>query len=48
VVIYRVVGGGHQMPSASGPSRFERVLGPRNRDIEGTEVIWSFFRKFAR
>jgi poly(3-hydroxybutyrate) depolymerase len=36
------------MPSASGPSRFERVLGPRNRDIEGTEVIWSFFRKFAR
>lgn len=48
VVIYRVVGGGHQMPSASGPSRLERVLGPRNRDIEGTEVIWSFFRKFAR
>lgn len=48
VIVYRAVGGGHQMPSISGPSLMERVLGPRNRDIEGTEVIWTFLRRFSR
>jgi polyhydroxybutyrate depolymerase len=48
VAVYRVVGGGHQMPTITGPALLERMLGPRNRDIEGAEVIWSFLRKFTR
>jgi polyhydroxybutyrate depolymerase len=48
VVVYRVVGGGHQVPSISGPPLLERLLGPRNRDIEGIDVIWSFLQRFSR
>ncbi|MGL4727940.1 MAG: alpha/beta hydrolase family esterase [Bosea sp. (in: a-proteobacteria)] len=44
--LYRVDGGGHQMPSF-GPARpypmLHRMLGTRNQDIEGAEVIWRFF-----
>ncbi len=48
VVTYRVIGGGHQMPALRGQAIAERLLGPRNRDIEGAEAIWDFFRRFAR
>lgn len=44
--LYKVEGGGHQMPSF-GPARpypmLHRVLGTRNQDIEGAEEIWRFF-----
>jgi polyhydroxybutyrate depolymerase len=50
VVLYRVNGGGHRMPGNSSDARFPRIvnmlLGPQNRDIDGAEVIWEFFRKF--
>jgi polyhydroxybutyrate depolymerase len=48
IAVYRVVGGGHQMPSIVGPALASRLLGPRNRDIEGVEVIWAFFQRFSR
>jgi polyhydroxybutyrate depolymerase len=50
VVLYRINKGGHRMPGNSADVRFPRIvnmlLGPQNRDIDGAEVIWEFFRKF--
>jgi len=50
VVLYRVNKGGHRMPGNASDVRFPRIvnmlLGPQNRDIDGAEVIWEFFRKF--
>jgi polyhydroxybutyrate depolymerase len=50
VVLYRVNGGGHRMPSSLPDARFPRIatafLGPQNHDIDGAETIWAFFRKF--
>lgn len=51
VLFYRVNGGGHWQPSlakADVPARFARLLGPQNQDIEGAEVIWSFFKSLPR
>ena len=48
VVLYRVNDGGHRMPG-SPDARFPRLantfLGPQNRDIDGAETIWAFFKK---
>lgn len=50
VVLYRVNGGGHRLPGPNPDMRFPRLvgllLGPQNRDIDGAEIIWEFFRKF--
>jgi polyhydroxybutyrate depolymerase len=50
VVLYRVNKGGHRMPGNASDVRFPRIvnmlLGPQNRDIDGAEMIWEFFRKF--
>jgi polyhydroxybutyrate depolymerase len=50
VVLYRINGGGHRMPGRIPDARFPRMvtymLGPQNRDIDGAEVIWDFFRRF--
>ena len=50
VVLYRVNNGGHRMPGSFADVRFPRLvnmfLGPQNRDIDGAELIWEFFRKF--
>jgi polyhydroxybutyrate depolymerase len=49
VVLYRVNDGGHRMPG-NPDARFPRLantfLGPQNRDIDGAETIWAFFKKF--
>jgi polyhydroxybutyrate depolymerase len=49
VVLYRVNDGGHRMPGNT-DARFPRLantfLGPQNRDIDGAETIWAFFKKF--
>jgi polyhydroxybutyrate depolymerase len=38
------------MPGKSADVRFPRIvnllLGPQNRDIDGAETIWEFFRNF--
>jgi polyhydroxybutyrate depolymerase len=50
VELYRINGGGHRMPGSFPDARFPRMvnafLGPQNRDIDGAETIWAFFRKF--
>lgn len=50
VVLYRINGGGHRMPSTFSDARFPRIatafFGPQNHDIDGAETIWAFFRKF--
>jgi polyhydroxybutyrate depolymerase len=50
VVLYRINNGGHRMPGSFADTRFPRIvsmlLGPQNRDIDGAEAIWEFFRKF--
>jgi polyhydroxybutyrate depolymerase len=50
VVLYRINEGGHRMPGAFPDARFRRLVdaffGPQNRDIDGAEAIWEFFRKF--
>jgi polyhydroxybutyrate depolymerase len=50
VVLYRVNNGGHRMPGSFPDARFQRLvnalLGLQNRDIDGAETIWAFFRKF--
>jgi polyhydroxybutyrate depolymerase len=44
VVLYRIRGGGHNLPGANTPDR-PRLLGRKCEDIVGMEVIWSFFQK---
>ncbi|MEM8792808.1 MAG: hypothetical protein AAGE80_14400 [Pseudomonadota bacterium] len=46
--LYRVEGGGHQAPSFSPPaSEWAKTrAGPRNRDIETANHVWSFFQEF--
>ena len=50
VVLYRVNRGGHRMPGPVPDVRFPRIvnmlLGPQNRDFDGAETIWEFFRRF--
>ena len=48
--LYRVEGGGHQLPSLVGaapPAAGARTR-LRNRDIETAEEVWSFFKSIAR
>ena len=42
VVLYRVEGGGHTWPGGR-QYLSERVVGPVNRDVDATRVIWDFF-----
>jgi polyhydroxybutyrate depolymerase len=50
VVLYRINGGGHRMPSSFSDTRFVRLVnfmfGPQNHDIDGAEAIWGFFKRF--
>ena len=46
VVLYRVVGGGHQLPGGRTPER-PRLLGAKNMDINAMEEVWAFFKKHS-
>ncbi len=46
VVLYRVEGGGHNLPGGLTPDR-PRLLGPKNMDINGMKEVWAFFKKQA-
>ncbi len=46
VVLYRIKGGGHQLPGGDTPDR-PLLLGRKCLDINGPEVIWSFFKKHS-
>ena len=46
-LLYRVEGGGHQVPSRrAGATMSEDRFGLRNRDIEAGDVIWDYFKRF--
>lgn len=47
VVLYMIEGGGHTLPGSNIPDR-PLLLGRKNNDIDGPEVIWSFFRQYKR
>jgi len=47
VVLYAVIGGGHTLPGSDIPNR-PRVLGQKNNDIDGAQVIWEFLSKYSR
>jgi polyhydroxybutyrate depolymerase len=47
--LYRVNGGGHQVPSLSANSEaLLKRFGRSNRDIDTADEIWSFFKDFSR
>jgi polyhydroxybutyrate depolymerase len=49
VRLYRVNGGGHQVPMfAPGDPEWIKKAGRINHDIETAEEFWSFARKFSR
>lgn len=47
VVLYRIEGGGHSWPGAP-PYLADAAVGPTNRDINASEVIWRFFSTLSR
>jgi polyhydroxybutyrate depolymerase len=48
--LYRIEGGGHQIPSISGANNpmLEEKFGLRNRDIETAEEVWAFVKNLSR
>jgi polyhydroxybutyrate depolymerase len=48
--LYRVQGGGHQLPSTVGGSTplSDPQFGVRSADIETAEEVWAFFKRFTR
>lgn len=47
VVLYRIKGGGHNLPGGNTPDR-PRLLGRKCMDINGAEIVWLFFQKHSR
>lgn len=43
VWFYKITGGGHTWPNAPIPY----IYGPTNRDIDASQEIWDFFKKFS-
>ena len=52
VQLVRIDGGGHRMPGREADARHPRsvdaLLGRQNHDVDGPELIWAFFARFAR
>lgn len=44
VVLYTIEGGGHTLPGSNIPN-VPSILGEKNNDIDGAEIIWGFFKK---
>lgn len=48
VVFWSIEDGGHTWPDGDWASRLEgRVVGPINRDISASDIMWQFFRKHS-
>lgn len=43
VWFYHIEGGGHTWPNAG----IDYIYGPTNRDIDGSQEVWDFFKKFT-
>jgi polyhydroxybutyrate depolymerase len=51
VEFFTVMGGGHQAPTthkASGGVLLDMFLGPRSKNLDTAEALWSFFKRFER
>ena len=48
VEMYIVEGGGHAWPGSELSRSLESLLGPTTFDIDATDLVWSFFRRFRR
>jgi polyhydroxybutyrate depolymerase len=48
--LYRVMGGGHQLPSLTGDNNpmAEQRFGLRNRDIETAKEVWDHVKGYSR
>jgi polyhydroxybutyrate depolymerase len=46
-ILYTIMGGGHSFPGSNIPNR-PRILGKKNNDINGSEIIWKFFKQHVR
>lgn len=46
VVLYKIEGGGHTLPGSNIPDR-PLIIGHKNKDINGVEEIWAFFKKHS-
>ncbi|HLR32474.1 MAG TPA: dienelactone hydrolase family protein [Fodinibius sp.] len=49
-VLYKVVGGGHLMPSIEYvvPHWIERLIGNQNNDVEGARITWQFLSQHSK
>lgn len=47
VILYTIEGGGHSFPGSNTPNR-PRLVGNKNNDINGPEVIWDFFKQHTK
>ena len=47
VVLYRIDGGGHTWPNGT-QYLAEKLIGKVCRDIDGSEIIWEFFKSHPR
>lgn len=47
VILYAIEGGGHSFPGSNVPDR-PRLVGKKNHDIDGAEVIWNFFKRHRK
>ena len=43
VINYLIKGGGHTWPDSPKPERRREEEGPTNKDVNATNLIWSFF-----
>jgi len=47
VVFDIITGGGHSWPGSAFSQKIAKVVGPTDMSINATDVIWSFFQRFA-
>ena len=47
VILYAIEGGGHTFPGSNVPDR-PRLVGKKNNDIDGAEIIWNFFKRHRK
>jgi polyhydroxybutyrate depolymerase len=47
VILYKIIGGGHSLPGSNIPDR-PWLLGRKNNDINGPEIIWQFFKQHSK
>lgn len=47
VEFYIIAGGGHAWPGSAFSQSIAKVVGPTNMDINATDLIWQFFKRFS-